>query len=156
MWLSFLGMLVVFFVVWVGWIFFSRAYSWSIEAYEKIAPSSRFYIYESVTPINSWFKVGQLIEFESTAIKKNNIEMRWEDTLYCDRGDFTRKLGTQYRPEVGTDISYRWVTKITRWYYLPVDISEQRCKMCWLIVGYTPLGYPKESNYCTEYFAVNI
>lgn len=127
-----------------------------MHLYQSMTPSSAYYVYESVEPIKSGFQKWELLEFETRSFKKRDIDMRWEDTLFCDDWVFTRKYGTQLRPENWKQISLRGATVGVWAYYLPVPENESLCRVCGAVIWYTSLWYKKTHTYCTEYFEVNL
>lgn len=134
---------------------FTEWYSDQTEWYE--------YRGAGVYPLKPFFATGEVLKFQSDIHYKKDVEMRWEDTLWCQNEDGLRKYQTQYWPKEIEKKEFKKAGDITKgdegayWEYTAEATRPQarQCRLCGVAIGYTPLGYKKPWSYCTEWFEVN-
>lgn len=145
---AFFSMMVLTIFMWI----FNLAFA---NIYQSVSPASSWFEYYSVQSIYSWYEKWQEIEVMTVAKRHKAIEMQRQDTLYCDRENLTIKYHTQYRPPEWTEYKIAWDIRGIWKYYPLVPEEENLCRICWVAIGTTQLGYKKTTSYCTDYFSVN-
>lgn len=126
--------------------------------YESFTPTDRRFKYSYVQPAKQEFDKWDDLKFTSKTTRYKDIYIRREDTAYCSNENnwVMKKYPTQFRPkEDGFEYKTIWSQKNTLKYKFDIDNHENICKMCWTVIGKTPLWYIKTYDYCTEIFGVN-
>lgn len=151
--------LIGFFIVLVFSQMMWGAVSW---AYEGISPVESFYIYHSVTPLKDSFTVGESPRFVTDAEYFKEINIRWEDTLWCRQGGYLNKYKTQHWPETGYEsktAGFKTLknTETPSWAYTAesVSLGATECNLRWKAIGRTEHGWTKSYSGQTEWFRVN-
>ena len=134
---KFFTYLIILFV----WVFLIR--SWLNEIMGKIVtrlPSDFFWSYESITPLKTEYKVGDLIKFESKNERRVEMRLIFQDYLYCDsdEGDKYRYLYTSTFSSPKWKIKAAWTfwkTDISDWYKL-----EETWEGCYILSE--QIGFP--------------
>jgi len=143
---------------------------------ERNSPTEDWYVYYDIKPVKASFERGETIAFNSFIEYRQDIEVSWEDTLYCKiKDDGIKKQATQFWPEDadrelkeqgyvnmerGADGILRPLkdsTLLEFWEYTaePIDENAESCYAVHAISGHTPRGYTKSTFITSEVFDVN-
>ena len=135
------------------------------NAYELSTPVAWWYEYESVTLATDGVPKGEVPKFVSDTTYHRQINMRWEDTLWCRQSEGIKKYTTQDWPATGTELTPPGRTLDTNvdgdlpfWEYTAQDIDEDAtsCYLEWIAIGVTKNGHEKVTTGQTPWFPVNI
>jgi hypothetical protein len=158
-------------------IFFTLAIPIVIAAehlIQRFTPQVSYFEYAAVKPAQPYFSVGETLRFNSFVEYKRDIDMRWEDTLYCyERGGW-KKYTPQFWPVdqetqrkdkglVNLEINEETGTLSPKtedlefWELFKHDPAPDatHCYVCGNAIGKTDKEYPKVQDFCTETFPVN-
>lgn len=135
--------------------------------YEAFSPTTSWYEYGdiAVKPLRLEFKVGENPKFVSDVQYYRNIDMRWEDTLWCYQNGGLKKYKTQRWPESGNERMLAGTSMfadagenvVPYWEYSAQQIDDYAtsCYIRSMSIGRTPFGFEKEFRYTSETFFVN-
>jgi len=167
------GMLLIFSLltpVIYTYLYIAETLSQKEEANSSV---TEWYEYYRIIPTKTAFAKGETISFNSFIHYKHNMQMRWEDTLFCQQGEGQRKYNTQIWPQgggyefkseglVNMEKDNEGVLRLEKeqleyWDYTAEAIAEDatECFLSSVIVGMTPNGFKKPYFYVTEPFLVN-
>lgn len=133
--------------------------------HERVQPPEYWYKYESVSLATEGVSKGEVPKFVSDTTYYRNINMRWEDTLWCRQPEGIKKYTTQSWPEEGSELNEPGRNLDTTedgavpfWEYTAskIDPDATSCFLEWIAIGITQHGHQKVTSGKTAWFQVNI
>jgi hypothetical protein len=136
-------------------------------AYERFSPAESWYGYGTppVKPLELAFEKGEAPKFVSDITYHRDIDIRWEDTLWCYERSGIKKYPTQYWPPSGSErkvsgfsgLEGQGIEEVPFWEYYIADVSPEAtsCFIRAVVIGTTSLGFEKITTFTSESFLVN-
>ena len=138
----------------IYWFFFLSAIPLLFSnLYQFLAPTSSFFVYEQWQGVAlvDWNYVWWTLTLESRSYFKQDIYMKWYDTLYCNNIKYPTQLWEDYMIAWDEIDSSKW--KYFSYIFTEADIWKE-CKMKGNIVWETSKGYKKTLPYETDSFII--
>lgn len=141
--------------------------AWAAEGF---ADKEHWYIYHSVELVTNGVPKGDVPKFVTDSTYFNEIDVRWEDTLWCRQSEGIKKYPIQRWPDDGGYERQPTGNTIQRhqektgtdtfpfWEYTqaPIDEDATECKLEWRAIGITSRGHEKIWTGTVNWFKVNI
>lgn len=138
-------------------------------AWEGVQPESYWYEYHSVNLASTYVAVGEFPRFNTDSTYYREIDLRWEDTLWCKQDGGVKKYQTQNWPRSGgverqspgNNIELRTkkngTTSLPFWEYTEeeIDSTATHCQLEWKAIGVTSQGHEKNYEGTVDWFPVN-
>jgi len=131
---------------------------WNVidDVFQRVVPASYYFEYDAdapVEPVSSSISYTQNMRFRSNAVYYHDIDMEWQDTLYCRMAlsGTVLKIATQIWKEHKTpaDVPQTWV-----WGKRQIPLGASECQLRGTVIGETPRGYRKTFEYETVWWRV--
>ncbi len=146
-------------------ILFKLTYGSMVWAYENIwLEDQDFFVYNSVIPFKNTFTTNEFPRFVTDAVYYKNMDVRWEDKLWCKENGYLSKYPVQYYPkggvwerkEAGFDTLNSKKGEIPTWAYQEVTFMPDTtaCMLEWEVIGRSLHGREIQYQGTTVWFDV--